>query len=45
MAMDLRDSVENLAELVQGVDAIYFTAGSRGRDLLQIDAFGAVKLM
>ncbi len=43
--MDLRDSVENVAELVQGVDAIYFTAGSRGLDLLQTDAFGAVKLM
>lgn len=45
VAMNLRDSVESLADLVQGVDAIYFTAGSRGRDLLQTDAFGAVKLM
>lgn len=26
------------------VDAIYFVAGSRGKNLLQIDAFGAVKL-
>ncbi|WP_153048456.1 NAD(P)H-binding protein, partial [Streptococcus suis] len=26
-------------------DAVYFLAGSRGKDLLQTDAFGAVKLM
>ena len=26
------------------LDAIYFVAGSRGKNLLQIDAFGAVKL-
>ena len=28
-----------------GTDAVYFVAGSRGRDLLQTDAMGAVKTM
>lgn len=27
------------------IDAVYFTAGSRGKNLLQVDAFGAVKAM
>ncbi|MGC4441166.1 NAD(P)H-binding protein, partial [Streptococcus suis] len=31
--------------LMTGVDAVLFVAGSRGRDLLQTDAFGAVKTM
>lgn len=44
VAMDLTGPVDDLVELVKGVDAIYFTAGSRGKDLLQTDAFGAVKL-
>ena len=43
--MDLHDDVETLTKIVTGVDAIYFTAGSRSKDLLQTDAFGAVKLM
>lgn len=43
--MDLHAEVAELAELVQGSDAVYFVAGSRGQDLLQTDAFGAVKLM
>lgn len=30
---------------MKGSDAVYFTAGSRGKDLLQTDAFGAVKTM
>lgn len=31
--------------MVKDHDAVYFLAGSRGKDLLQTDAFGAVKLM
>lgn len=38
--MDLHASVDDLAELMKGSDA-----GSRGKDLLQTDAFGAVKTM
>ena len=45
VAMDLKGPVDALVDLVKGVDAIYFTAGSRGKDLLQTDAFGAVKLV
>ncbi len=43
--MDLHASVDELGALLKGVDAIIFTAGSRGKDLLQTDAYGAVKLM
>ena len=43
--MDLHASVDDLAELIKGSEVVYFTAGSRGKDLLQTDAFGAVKLM
>lgn len=43
--LDLHAPVDKLAELVAGVDAIIFTAGSRGKDLLQTDAYVAVKLM
>ena len=34
-----------MAEKLKDFDAVYFLAGSRGKDLLQTDAFGAVKLM
>ena len=30
---------------MKGSDAVYFTTGSRGKDLLQTDVFGAVKTM
>ena len=43
--LDLHASVEELATLIEKQDVIYFTAGSRGKDLLQSDAFGAVKTM
>lgn len=43
--LDLHDSVEQLAEKIKGVDAVYCVAGSRGKDLLQTDAFGVVKLI
>ncbi|MGN0241678.1 MAG: NAD(P)H-binding protein [Candidatus Weimeria sp.] len=42
---DLHCSVDELTEKIAGMDAVYFLAGSRGKDLLQTDAFGAVKLM
>ncbi|MGT2948877.1 SDR family oxidoreductase [Streptococcus devriesei] len=41
---DLHDDLPVLTERIKGMDAVYFTAGSRGQDLLQVDAFGAVKL-
>lgn len=43
--LDLHALVERLVEVLRGSDAVYFLAGSRGKDLLQTDAFGAVKLM
>ena len=42
---DLHESVEEMRQAIGDVDAIYFTAGSGAKDLLQTDAFGAVKLM
>lgn len=43
--LDLTDKVEAIANLMSGADAVYFVAGSRGHDLLQTDAMGAVKTM
>lgn len=43
--LDLHNRPEQLAQVLAGADAVYFTAGSRGKDLLQTDAFGAIKLM
>ncbi|MBF0777681.1 NAD(P)H-binding protein [Streptococcus cuniculi] len=43
--LDLHASINELSEIVKNHDAIYFLAGSRGKDLLQTDAFGATKLM
>ena len=45
MQFDLHAQRDAVAETIQGFDAVYFLAGSRGKDLLQTDAFGAVKLM
>ncbi|MCH5303630.1 MAG: NAD(P)H-binding protein [Ruminococcus sp.] len=42
---DLHFSKDEIAEIIKNMDAVYFLAGSRGKDLLQTDAFGAVKLM
>lgn len=42
---DLHFSKNEMAEIIKNIDAVYFLAGSRGKDLLQTDAFGAVKLM
>lgn len=44
-ALDLHGTVDELAQLIKGQDAVIFTAGSRGKNLLQTDAYGAVKLM
>lgn len=43
--LDLHADVDEIAKVIGNQDAIYFTAGSRGKDLLQTDAFGAVKTM
>lgn len=42
---DLHSDVAAMTQQIKGMDAVYFLAGSRGKDLLQTDAFGAVKLM
>lgn len=42
---DFHDDVAAMMPALEGCDAVYFVAGSRGADLLQTDAFGAVKLM
>lgn len=42
---DLHWSKSEMASIIKDMDAVYFLAGSRGKDLLQTDAFGAVKLM
>lgn len=42
---DLHAEKNVIAESIKGFDAVYFLAGSCGKDLLQTDAFGAVKLM
>lgn len=43
--LDLHATVVQLASLMNGIDVVYFVAGSRGHDLLQTDAMGAVKTM
>ncbi|QGX45034.1 SDR family oxidoreductase [Streptococcus equinus] len=43
--MDLHASVDDITGLLKGADVVVFAAGSRGKDLLQTDAYGAVKLM
>lgn len=43
--LDLQGSVDHIAQQIQGNDALYFTAGSRGSNVVQIDAMGAIKTM
>lgn len=43
--IDLTDSPEAIAEQMSDAEAVFFTAGSRGKNLLQIDLNGAVKVM
>lgn len=45
LKLDLHDELKTLSGIIKDVDVIYFVAGSRGKDLLQTDAFGAVKVM
>ncbi|MNG46447.1 putative sugar epimerase YhfK [compost metagenome] len=40
---DLKEIIQRIMSV--NLDAMYFTAGSRGKNLLQVDAFGAVKVM
>lgn len=40
---DVNDELENLSKIIDGHDAVIFTAGSRNTDLLKVDAFGVVK--
>ena len=42
---DLHESVVEMTKAIKGADVIYFTAGSGAKDLLQVYAFGVVKLM
>ncbi|WP_426485204.1 SDR family oxidoreductase [Flavobacterium sp. 2] len=43
--IDLLGDVDTIAESMNGVDAVYFVSGSRGKNLLQIDLHGAIKSM
>ncbi|AMP98030.1 NAD-dependent dehydratase [Pedobacter cryoconitis] len=43
--IDLLDDVNSITESTNGVDAVYFVSGSRGKNLLQIDLHGAIKTM
>lgn len=43
--LDLHADVDDITKQVKGFDVIYFTAGSRGKDLIQTDAMGAIKTM
>ncbi len=45
LEFDFHEDVNHMEDQLRGCDAAYFVAGSRGKDLLQVDAFGAVKLM
>ena len=43
--LDFHDDESAMATDLKRCDGVCFVAGSRGKDLLQTDAFGAVKLM
>ena len=43
--IDLLSDVDTIVESMNGVDAVYFVSGSRGKNLLQIDLHGAIKSM
>lgn len=45
VAFDLHQPEAGMVPFLENQAAVYFLAGSRGKDLLQTDAFGAVKLM
>jgi len=44
VAFDLHAEANEMAPQLGDAQAVYFVAGSRGKDLLQIDAYGAVKV-
>lgn len=43
--LDLHASVDEIAKQIEGYPIVYFAAGSRGKDLIQTDAMGAIKTM
>ncbi|MGO0227397.1 hypothetical protein ACTMLF_04200 [Proteus mirabilis] len=44
--MDITKPLSSITDLLpDNLEAIYFTTGSRGKDLLQVDLHGAVKTM
>lgn len=43
--LDLHANIDEIASQIKGSDIVYFTAGSRGKDLIQTDALGAIKTM
>ena len=43
--IDLFADTDEIASHIKGKDVIYFVAGSRGKNLLQIDLHGAIKTM
>lgn len=43
--IDLLSDVDTIAESMNGVDAVYFVSGSKGKNLLQVDLHGAIKTM
>lgn len=43
--IDLLSDVDTITKSMNGVDAVYFVSGSRGKNLLQIDLHGAIKTM
>jgi len=43
--IDLLNDVNTIEESMNGIDAVYFVSGSRGKNLLQIDLHGAIKTM
>ncbi len=45
LVFDFHKEASQMEADIAGCDVVYFVAGSRGKDLLQTDAFGAVKLM
>lgn len=45
IALDLHANTEEIAAKMHDAEVVYFVAGSRGKDLLQTDLNGAVKVM
>jgi uncharacterized protein YbjT (DUF2867 family) len=43
--LDLHGKIEDLTKQLHGNEIVYFVAGSRGHDLIQTDAMGAIKTM